>query len=384
MEKIRVLEVSKSTGGLGTYMRWLARGLDPARFDLTFVCLSEGGAELAEELARLPGITTVHWPMNRFKINILSDARILLRLMQIIRQKKIDIVHGHGSKAGFMVRLAALGTRTRTAYSPHGFSFHARQRPILAALYATVERITASLLTTRIITVSDGEREEARQHGLRTEKKFVTVHSGIEAGMFGMPVDKAALRASLDIPAEAFLVGTVGRLDEQKAPLDFVRVAAQVRAQYPSTHFLWIGDGYLAAAAKTLARELGVEAAIIFAGQRSDVPQLLSAMDCFLLTSHWEAFPIVILEAMATRIPVVATALPGTQEALRHSQEGLIAPVGDINALSAAIPQVLTDPALAVRLGAQARERIEQEFTRGQMIMNLMRVYEELTHGDIR
>jgi glycosyltransferase involved in cell wall biosynthesis len=378
MSRLRILEVSKSTGGLGTYMRWLANGLDRERFDLTFACLSEGSHDLADELARIPGVSALHWPMDRFRINLLGDALIVLRLAKLIRQRRFDIVHGHGSKAGFMIRLAAIGTRTKTAYSPHGFAFHEHQKPMLAGLYAFIERIAARLLTTRVITVSDGEQAEARQNGILTDGKFVTVHSGIDLKLFGNPVDKAALRAELNIPQEAFLIGTVGRLNDQKAPLDFVRVVEVIRRSHPNTYFLWIGDGVLLNDAQALSHDLGVEQALTFVGQRSDVPQLLSSMDCFLLTSHWEAFPLGLLEAMASYLPIVATALPGVQEALTDGEEGLIAPPGDISGLSAAVERLLCEPDFAAQLGNCARVRIEREFTRQIMMRNLMRVYDQM------
>jgi len=378
MAKLRVLEVSKSTGGLGTYMRWLALGLDPERFAPTFACLSDNGRELSEELARIPGVTAIHWPMNRFKINLASDAALIYRIRRLLRLERYDIVHGHGSKAGFIVRAAAMGTSTQVAYSPHGFAFHERQGVALNWLYTTVERFAALRLTSRIITVSDGEQAEARWYRIGSKAKFVTVHSGIEPEHFGHPVDRAALRASLGIPEDAFLIGMVGRLNEQKAPLDFVRVAANVRAKHTQAHFIWVGDGVLEPAAKTLARGLGVSGEVTFAGQRNDVPQLLSAMDAVLLTSHWEALPIVILEAMATRLPVVATDLPGISEAVADGGEGLLAPAGNVGALSAALQRLILEPALAIRLGTAGRARVEREFTREMMMRSLMRVYDQM------
>jgi glycosyltransferase involved in cell wall biosynthesis len=379
MAKLRVLEVSKSTGGLGTYMRWLAQGLDLERFTPTFACLSDNSRELAEELARIPGVSAVHSPMTRFKINLAGDAALIYRIRRLLRLERFDIVHGHGSKAGFIVRAAAMGTSTRVAYSPHGFAFHERQRAALTWLYTTVERFAARRLTNRIITVSDGEQAEARRYRIGSETKFVTVHSGIEPERFGHPVDRAALRASLGIPRDAYLVGTVGRLNEQKAPFDFVRVAANVRAMHTRAHFLWVGDGALEPAAKTLACDLGVSGAVTFAGQRSDVPQLLSAMDAALLTSHWEALPIVILEAMASSLPVVATDLPGITEVVTDGVEGLLAPAGNVEALSAALQRLILEPALVARLRATGRARVEREFTREMMMRSLMRVYDRMT-----
>jgi glycosyltransferase involved in cell wall biosynthesis len=102
-------------------------------------------------------------------------------------------------------------------------------------------------------------------------------------------------------------------------------------------------------------------------------------MDAFLLTSHWEALPIAMLEAMASRLPVVATALPGVTDAVADGHEGLLAPSGDVDALSAALCRLIVEPELASRLGAASRERIEHEFTREKMMQSLMGAYEQMS-----
>ncbi len=374
MSQIRVLEVSKSTGGLGTYMRWLADGVDRSRFALTFVCLSDGAAALADELSAR-GWTALAWQMNRYKINPFTDAQVIWRLFKLIRREKFDLVHTHGSKGGFIARVAAIGSGVPVVYSPHNFSFHEGMPRWQVNIFAFVERLAARFLTAKIITVSNGEQTMARQFGVGTPELFTTVHSGVDLSAFSRRVDPSEQKAALGVPREAQVVGAVGRLSEQKNPLAFVRIAALVHQKNPSAHFVWIGEGPLEKQSRQLAIELGVESVLHFVGQRANVPADLQALDVFVMTSRWEAFSLALLEAMACGLPTVSSDLPGIAEALTDGESGYLHPVDDLDGMSASVLKILTNRELARRMGADARRRVEQDFTRAQMIENLMQVY---------
>ena len=377
MSQIRVLEVSKSTGGLGTYMRWLADGIDRSRFAMTFACLSDGAAALADELSAR-GWTALAWQMNRYKVNPFTDAQVILRLRSLIRRERFDLVHAHGSKAGFIARVAAIGSGVPVVYSPHNFAFHEGVSRWQARIFAFVEKLAARYLTAKIITVSDGEQTMARQFGVGTPELFVTVHSGVDLSAFSRRVDSSEQKAALCVPREAPLVGAVGRLSEQKNPLAFVRLAARVHEKMPDVHFVWIGDGPLESSARGLAAELGVEKVVHFVGQRSDMPADLHALDVFAMTSRWEAFSLALLEAMACGLPVVATRLAGIAEAVTEGENGFLLPVSDLDGMSAAIQRLLSGRELAKRMGVNARQRVEQNFTRAQMMERLMQVYQSV------
>ncbi len=372
---LRVLEVTKSTAGVAEYVRWLAAGLDPACFELTVACLSENGAEFAAELQRRWGLNAFPLAMNRYKIDPLSDARLALRLRRIIRQGRFDLIHAHASKPGYLARLAAAGSRTPLIYSPHCFSFHAGAGRLQARGLALLERLAARYLTTRIMTVANGEQALAARYGVGKPELFTTVYSGVEVGP-QISVDCAAQKRSLGVPPQAPLVGSVGRLSAQKAPLDFVRMAGQIHPARPDVHFVWIGDGPLEAEGRALAAGLGLDGCLHWAGQRNDVSALLPALDCFVLASHWEGFPIVLLEAMAAGAPAVATDILGNNEAIRDGQDGRLVAPGDAPALAAAVLEVLDNPARAQAYRDSARRRVAQEFSRQAMLQGVASLYQ--------
>ncbi len=376
MEKrpYRLLLVTKSTGGIAEYVRWLVNGVDHQKFEIMAVCLSENSREFAEELRQAFGIDAISFDMNRYKVNLLSDSLLGLRLMKLIRGGNFELAHAHGSKPGFLTRVAALGTKLPVVYTPHAFAFHAGAKKKAKSIIIFLEALAARF-TTRFMTVSSGGRDLALEHGVGKKVQFTVVHTGINADTYRQPVDVAGLKTELGIPAGAPVVGSVGRLSEQKSPFDFVRVAEASLKSKPDACFLWAGSGPLEEEARKLSVELGIESSIYWLGQRPDIPQLLQIFDCFLLTSRWEGFPLVILEAMSAGVPVVSTDISGTRELILHGENGWLAPVGDHVAMTKFVLDILDDSAQSRVFVEKSTERIENEFTQEKMFEEIQAMY---------
>jgi glycosyltransferase involved in cell wall biosynthesis len=374
---IRVLLVVKSTGGVAEYIRWLILGMDHETFSFTVACLSENGREFASELRQLADVQTLHYEIDRYNVNLISDTGVGLQLMKLIRSNKFDLIHAHASKPGFLTRVAALGTDVPVLYSPHCFAFHAGASQLSNLIISSLENL-AAYFTTRIITVSDGEREQAQKYRVGRANQFTVIHTGIDPTSYRRPINKSRLKESLGIPLSSPVIGSVGRLSEQKSPLDFVRVAEAVHRSRPDAHFVWVGDGPLDAEVRKLSASLHLNSVIHWLGHRNDVPQLLHILDCFVLTSRWEGFPLVILEAMAADVPVVATNIPGTCEAIQHEVTGLLAPVGDSETMARFVLDLLTDTTKADSFRSASRARIDTEFTRDRMLSMIRDLYLEV------
>jgi glycosyltransferase involved in cell wall biosynthesis len=378
MKPLRILEVTKSTGGVAEYVRWLAWGLDKTLFEITVVCLSEDGVEFARELAQIQGVKALSLSMNRYRIDILSDGKVALELARMLRQEHFDLVHVHASKPGFLTRLAAIGLDIPIVYSPHCFSFHPGAGKINARIFAFFERMAARYRTTRILVVAESEKKLAQKYGVGKPDQFVTVNSGIDPQLFEMPVDHHVQKLSLGLDCNKFTIGSVGRLSDQKAPLDFIRAAGILAQSHSNVQFLWIGDGPLMEKAQELSQALGISSLMHFAGQRTDTPACLAVMDCFVLVSRWEGFPLVALEAMAAGKPIVATNIDGTNDAIRAGVEGLLVSPGDIHAIARAIEQIMNDPTLAHRLRSAGQVKVQERFTRRKMLQGIGRVYQDI------
>lgn len=370
----RVLLVTKSTAGVAEYIRWLVNGMDRSRFSFTVACLSENGKEFAAELSQVPGVQTFNLDMNRYRIDPFSDAKVFLRLAKSIRAGEYDLVHAHASKPGYLARVAAVGTGIPVLYSPHGFSFHAGVSGYKAQIFAFLERLAAPF-TRLIITVSDGERELARRYRVGDDSLFKIVHTGIDARPYRVPVNVPEQKANLNVPVDAPIVGSVGRLSKQKSPIDFVRMAAIVHRYKPDVHFVWIGTGPLEPDVRDLTRELNLATVFHLPGQRQDVPTLLHIMDCLVMTSRWEGFPLVVLEALASDVPIVATDIAGTCEAIENGQNGWLAPVGDADAMAEYVLDILDNPDRAAAFRAHGRKRIDDKFTPARMLSAIESIY---------
>ena len=374
---LRVLLVVKSTGGVAEYIRWLIYGIDREKFSFTVVCLSENGKEFASELRQLPGVQTLYYDIDRYNVNLITDTRVGLQLMKLIRSQEFDLIHAHASKPGFLTRMAAIGTGIPVLYSPHCFAFHAGAGKFTNLVTSSLEKF-ASRFTTRIITVAEGERELAQNYGVGSEDQFTVIHTGINPTPYRQPVDKIHLKTMMGIPASSPVIGSVGRLSEQKSPLDFVWVAERVHGSRPDAHFVWVGDGPLESEVRKLSSSLSLDSVIHWLGHRTDVPHLLQTFDCFLLTSRWEGFPLVILEAMASSVPVVATNIPGTRESIQHDVNGLLAKVGDFETMARFMVDLLAHPAKADSFRSASRLRIDTEFTRDRMLSTIGELYLEV------
>ena len=374
---LRVLLVVKSTGGVAEYIRWLIYGIDREKFSFTVVCLSENGKEFAAELRQMAGVQAFHYEIDRYNVDLISDTRVGLQLMKLIRSQPFDLIHAHASKPGFLTRMAAIGTSVPVLYSPHCFAFHAGASQLTNLITSSLENF-ASYFTTRIITVAEGERKLARKYRVGRDDQFTVIHTGIDPMPYRQPVDKIHLKTALGIHPSSPVIGSVGRLSEQKSPLDFVRVAETVHESRPDAHFVWVGDGPLEEEVQKLSNSLQLDSVIHWLGHRNDVPQLLHIFDCFVLTSRWEGFPLVILESMASGVPVIATNIPGTSEAIQHEVNGLLAPVGDYETMARLVLDLLANSVKADSLRAASYTRIETEFTRDRMLSMIRDLYLEV------
>ncbi|MFZ1042464.1 MAG: glycosyltransferase family 4 protein [Anaerolineales bacterium] len=382
-KRIRLFQVAKSTGGVGMYTRRLVKALDKERFQITVACLAEGAEQMALEMSQIPGVQSISIPM-KDSIEPFSDFRVCLKLSSIIRGSHFDLIHAHTSKPGFFARLAAKGTGIPVIYQPANFAFHEGVSKAEAIFYAALERMAARYLTNRIIAVCDGERELARRYAVGRDDQFVTIHTGIDLEPFGQLMDRSEVRASLGIPPNASLVGTVARLTEAKAPADFIRAAAQIHSHLPAVHFVWVGDGALEAESRQLVESLGLETVFHFAGYREDIPAILKSFDCFVLSSHWEGFPLAVLEGMAAGLPVVATRVMGTPEAVCDEETGILTPIGDPKALATAIEMIVGNPTLADAFGKAGRARVETMFSYSKMVARIEALYEEVYESKCR
>jgi glycosyltransferase involved in cell wall biosynthesis len=201
-------------------------------------------------------------------------------------------------------------------------------------------------------------------------EKIVVIPNAATMGATASPAPRSELARDVDGP----VVLTVARLDGQKGIAHLLEAVATL----PNASFAIAGDGPNRAALEQRAATLGVSDRVRFLGHRHDVPALLAAADLFVLPSLYEGLPLSVLEAMAAGVPVVATAIGGTDEVVRDGETGTLVPPANSEALAAAIGRALADRDRASRLALAARSLVAREYSVTSMVGSVSRLYDEL------
>lgn len=353
---LRVLFVltSMPIGGAETLLVNLVRGLDRTRFAPHVVCLKQLD-QLGEVLAKeIP--TASHFLSNKF------DVRVLPRLMRYLRQHEIDAVVtvGAGDKM-FWGRLAA-----RLSGTP----------VVISALHSTgwpdsIKRLNRCLTrwTDAFVAVAEAhgrflvESEGFPQHKVRV------IPNGVDTECFQPdPLAGEAVRCELGIPRDAPVLGIVAALRPEKNHEMFLDAAERIRRQIPDTQFVVVGDGDERPRLEAIAASRSMSECVRFLGARHDIPAILSAVDVLALTSHIEANPVSILEALSCQVPVVSTRVGSVAESVVHGQNGYLVEPGDAVGLANQITALLNDPEQAERLGRHGRRLIMERFSLQTMV----------------
>ncbi|MGH3520637.1 MAG: glycosyltransferase, partial [Haloechinothrix sp.] len=268
------------------------------------------------------------------------------------------------AKGGFLGRLAAWLCRTPVVvHTFHGLSFHDHMSKPRYLAYRFLERATRRC-THAFLAVAPRLAREVVEQRLAPPGGVTVVPSAVDLDGIPDGFDPAA-RAELGVLPRVPLVGTVGRLDHQKAPLDFVRMAAALRGAHPGAAFVIVGDGPLAGEVRRLATELGVR--IRITGYRSDAARLVAGLDVFVTTSLYEGLGRALTEALAAARPVVASAVNGVPDLVEHGATGLLAAPTDPEGVARAVAWLLDHRELAATMGRQGSARVRAGFAPSAM-----------------
>jgi glycosyltransferase involved in cell wall biosynthesis len=386
MEKIRILHLITHLGVGGAQDNTLltVKGHSRDRYEVHLAAGQEyqewaaRGRAYADDFFLFPALCRAG--------QLQADLRTLQQLTAFLQKQQYHIVHTHSAKAGTLGRIAARRAKVPIViHTFHSFGWQVVNptptqpwplytAPLKKWCYSQIERYAASLCDA-LITVCDLNKAEAIQLKLAPPEKFTTIYSGIDLGRFHIRGDRTQLCHSLGLSPSQPIVGTIGRLSTQKAPLDFVAAAKMVLQQKPHVQFIMVGDGPLATAVQ---HAIGSEQKIKVVGYRDDVPEILAALDLFALSSLWEGLGRALTEAMIVGVPVAATAVDGVPELVTHQQTGLLSPPGDPVRLAENMVWLLEHPEEAQRMKQRARNRVVPAFSAERMVEQIEALYERL------
>ncbi|MFI5456417.1 MAG: glycosyltransferase [Isosphaerales bacterium] len=352
--------------GAEKQMVLLAKGLSPDRFRVEVATLTRLGPFEAELNAAGVPVTAIG---KHFKL----DPIALLRLTRFLKTRAFDVVQ---------TWLFAANTYGRAACRLAGIPVVVVAEMAVDLWKGRSEQFVDRRLATwcdRVVGNSHAVVDFYRRLGV-PDDRLAMIYSGMGAEEPPI-IDPRAIRASFGFEAEAPLVLFAGRLAEQKRVDDLLKALDLLQHVQPDLRTLIAGDGPLRDQLEERAQAYHLDGRVRFLGHRDDLPRLLAAADLVVLPSAYEGLPNVVLEAMRFRKPVVATAAPGTTEAVIDGQTGLLIPVGNVQLLARAIRDIVRDPVMARRLGEAGRARVEAHFRADTMVAQFAELYENLARS---
>lgn len=366
MRSSNVLFLSNSgelAGGGEHSLLDLVSALLPSRFRPLVVCPNPGPLQARLEALGV-SVEVLQFPAWR-SLHINTIGRTLGRLAELVRAYRIALLH---CNATWRIALCG-GLVGRWCRVP--VIWHVR----VGEPDGWKDRLLGRLAT-RIVVNSDAV---ARRFAGVAEHKVQRIHNGIDLRRFVPCSPSSTLKASLRLPPQAAVVGSVGRFVPYKGYHHLLDAAAIVRQKRPDVHWVLVGDGELREKLEGQCQRLGLATAVRFIGWQERVSEYLALFDVFVLPSLGEHFGRVLLEAMAMERAVVATNAGGVPEIVLHNRTGILVPPAAPATIAAAVEGLLDDRALAAQLGRAARQRVAMEFSLARHVECVEALYAEVT-----
>lgn len=341
---MRIMEMISGTtvNGAMNHCLLLTRELVRRGHEVTLVCRPTAwiAKQVASEPVEVIASDLHRWPPDELR-----------RVSAIIRERGIDLVHTHMSRAHFFGVLLRWFCHVPTVATAHSR---------LIQLHWMFNDL--------VIAVSEATRHYHQTRNLVWPSRLVTIHNFIDdRRIAAVPSDsRARMRASLGFDDASLVVGAIGNVIPRKGHLYLVRALPEILEAVPQTRLLVVGgkqDARYVEQVEATAAELGVADRILWTGHREDVPELMTAMDVCVLASLEESLPLVLLEAMAAGLPVVSTAVGGVAECVLDGQTGRLVPPANSHALAKALLELLADPARRQQFGEAGSRRARESFS---------------------
>ncbi|MGK7876186.1 MAG: glycosyltransferase [Xenococcaceae cyanobacterium] len=365
--RICLIQSNPVWGACEEYLTLLANGLIAKGLDITVVYPKSSSLQPMIELFQ-KGIQQVPLPAHTF-----SSLAHVGSLCQVLGDIQPDIVHCNDP--GLVAMLAA----TLNGISHRVLTFHTPAQSFSYRLHAKLLQRWVLHQGWQFVVISGANQPILQHQYTIPEKKISVIEHGLEPKKFEIPDTIESIRAEFGIAPDCTLVGCVARLATQKNhALLLDAYAALPETLKARSHLLLVGDGELRSTLEQQVARLGLVEQVTFAGYRRDIPQLLQAMDIFVLSSNYEGLPFAVLEAMAMSLPIVATAVNGVRDAIIPGETGLLVPPGQVGALGDAIAQLISNPEQCQRMGQASRDRFLRHYTAERMVHQTEELYSKL------
>jgi len=365
MKTLKILHIISKLpiGGVENQLLLVLKNYNKEKFQ-PFVCSLSDKGEIGKEIEK-SGIKV--FALNKLKHTF--DCSIIKDICNIIKREKIQIVRTHQYHANFYGRIAAKKSKVPCIVaSVH--NVYTRDKKLHRRI---INRFLARF-TDKIIAVSEEVKKDILKYDKIPEDKVQVIYNGIDLNAFNESFDKDQIKNKLGINPNVPVIGTVGRLTEQKGHIYLLQAVSKLKHKFPDIKVLIVGDGPFMDELKSYTSSSGLSNNVIFTGFRRDIPELLSIMDIFVFPSLWEGLPNALIEAMASGKAIIASNLPQIKEVLDSDGLGILVPPKDINAISESITFLLKNRLTAENMGILVKNRAFNCFS----IKNTVKLYEKL------
>lgn len=365
VQVIYSFDLEQRGGGVEQFGIALSQALDPRQFKVSLCGLWQFGTSFEQQRLQELKQTGIHaftaapWQEESPTSSLLQAIQ---GLQAYLANNPSPALHSHsefGDIAALWLKLSRSAPRIfRTVH--YGYRVEWRKRPLRRYLFT-------HLLYPLLFDGEFGVSQEIvntlnrRPFARLLRRKAQVLNNAVDLSRFASNTANCRQkRLELGLAPDSFLIGSVGRLTEQKGYTYLIQAAAQVLASQPQVEFILIGDGELMEPHRQLSKQLGIQARFHLLGPRADVTQILPCLDLFASSSLWEGLPTVIMESMACGAPVVATDIPGTRDLVQTGENGWLCPAGNPSALAEALLAAIAAPNLRQQYAAAARETVQR------------------------
>ena len=329
-----------------------------------------------------PGFAEIQKRAQALSVDLISvpdrgpwDLRVVWQLLQLCREKKVTIWHGHDYKSNAIGLLIRLFHRMHLVTTVHGWVRHTKRTP----LYYWIDRLSLRFYK-RIVCVSEDLMQACIASGVPPAKCRLILNA-IDTTVYAPSSDLSSSRERLGIPTDRFLIGSVGRLSVEKGYNFLIDAVNRVLKDGHNISLLIIGDGDIRGDLEAQIEHLGLHDRIQLAGYQSNTIDWYRAMNLFVLASLREGLPNVLLEAMAMEVPVVVTRVGGIPQVIRDHENGVLVEPGDAKVLADAIREIVVNQKLASELARKARETVVENYSFDRRMDRMVQLYAGLGKG---
>ena len=371
MKKTKILQLRSSVGFFGAenVIAELSKQLSEYGYH-TIIGVLENSKSPHIELAKVAEQYNLETKI--FKCTGQFDFSTAISIRTFIKEQDIDIIHSHGYKANFYALLATLIKNVSLIATCHPWI----KINLKVKIYSWFDKLLLNRFN-RIVVISEEIKQDILKSGV-SENKVTVIDNGIDISRFSNKHKSNDFLKEYNIKPAKKIIGTIGRLSEEKGQKFFIEAAKVLLEKYPDLFFMIVGDGPLKEELQTKALHYRIQDHLIFTGISDNIPKILAGMDIFVLPSLTEGLPMVLLEAMAAKKPIIATDVGAIPRVISDRKSGHLIKPGNTNELIEALTILLNDQSYTSRIAQNGYETAINKYSAKEMTKKYVEIYEQL------